>query len=129
MYKWFGDNTSTYEQFYTIESCILLFQRSFLTTLLMKGWVTCALDESCMAPPGSRLWPCCGCHRYDQNALTVVSSFFYGYPKEVNSTNPAVAFPKSQFYFYAIRRREEKSYFTPKPKLYYSIFKSFKTIN
>lgn len=27
-----------------------MFHRTFLTNLIMKAWVTCALDESCMAP-------------------------------------------------------------------------------
>jgi hypothetical protein len=32
---------------------------------------------------GSRLNDCCGCHRYDQSALTIITSFFFGYPKLV----------------------------------------------
>lgn len=114
MYEWFGETNATYEQFYTIEANVLLFQRSFLSALLMKAWVTCALDEACIAPPGARLWPCCGCHRYDQDALTVVSSFFYGYPKEIDTKSPAFAFTHPEKLFFYIKRLEATSYFTSK---------------
>jgi hypothetical protein len=49
-FLWFGDSWKTYENFLTIEANILMFHRTFLTNLIMKAWVTCALDESCMAP-------------------------------------------------------------------------------
>ena len=119
MYKWFGENTSTYEEFYTMEAGVLLFQRSLLTTLLMKAWLTCALDKSCIDPPGSKHSPCCGCHRYDQDALTVVSSFFYAYPKDLNLKSPAFAFTTPESRFFDIERYKEKSYFTLKTKKYY----------
>lgn len=119
MYEWFGETNETYNKFYTIETNVLLFKRNFLSALLMKAWVTCALDEDCIAPPGSKLWPCCGCHRYDQNALTVVSSFFYGYPKEVDTKFPAFAFTLPETFFFYIKRLEAISYFTPRVNISY----------
>ena len=49
-FEWFGDSWKSYENLLTIEANILMFHKSFLTNLIMKAWVTCALDESCMAP-------------------------------------------------------------------------------
>lgn len=110
MFKWFKENLGSFQKFYTIEANILLFQRSLLSSLIMKAWVTCALDENCISPPGSKLTPCCGCHRYDQAAITIVSSYFYGYPKNIDSELPVFALSKSE-YFFSIRRYEAKAYF------------------
>ena len=55
MFEWFGEKSETYKLFYTVEANILLFHQNFLTSLLMKSWITCALDENCIAPPGSSL--------------------------------------------------------------------------
>ena len=118
MYKWFGETNVTYKEFMTIEANLILFERSFLSMLLMKAWVTCALDKSCIAPPGSKLWPCCGCHRYDQDAITVVNSFFYTFPRQ-NKALPAFALSRSEKSFYLIKRYQKKSYFTPKPFSFY----------
>jgi hypothetical protein len=66
MFEWFGEETKSFENFFTIEANILLFHQSFLTSLIMKAWVSCALDKSCIAPTGSSISGCCGCHRFDQ---------------------------------------------------------------
>ena len=119
MYKWFDETNETYKEFWTIEANILLFERSFLSMLLMKAWVTCALDKSCIDPPGSKLWPCCGCHRYDQDAITIVNSFFYTVPKQLDTMLPAFDLSLSERSFYLVKRYQKKSYFTPKPTSFY----------
>jgi hypothetical protein len=113
-FEWFGETAKSYQDFYTIEANILFFHRNFITTLMMKAWVTCALDVNCIAPPGSSIGGCCGCHRYDQDALTVVSSFFYAHPKD-NGKLPAYSFTKGESFFFQVRRYEGRDYFT-KPK-------------
>ncbi len=114
MYEWFGETNKTYEGFYTIEANILLFYRNFITILMMKGWLTCALDPDCIAPPGSSISGCCGCHRFDQDAITVVSSFFIGHPKDRDKYLPAYSFTKDESYFFQVRRYESRDYFTKK---------------
>ncbi len=111
-FEWFGETADSFVDFFTIEANILLFHRNFVTTLMMKAWVTCALDVNCIAPPGSEVSGCCGCHRYDQDALTVVSSFFYGHPKDINKS-PAYAFTPAESYLFTIHRYEGVEYFQP----------------
>ena len=57
---------------------------------------------------------CCGCHRYDQDAITIVNSFFFGHPIEKGKYLPAYAFTKEESFFFKVRRREGKNYFTLK---------------
>jgi hypothetical protein len=113
LFKWFGDTDKTYEDFYTMEAGLLFLRDSFLTRIILKTWVTCALDVNCISPAGSRVGGCCGCHRYDQSALTTVASFFFAHPKTYEHL-PAYSFTKEESYFFEIRRYEGRSYFTPK---------------
>jgi hypothetical protein len=112
-FEWFGDTANTYKDFYTMEAGLLFVRDSFLTRIILKAWVTCALDVNCIAPAGSRVSNCCGCHRYDQDALTVVSSFFFAHPKTYDHL-PAYSFTKEESYFFEIRRYEGRMYFTMK---------------
>ncbi|CAF0887758.1 unnamed protein product [Brachionus calyciflorus] len=111
MFEWFEDTPSTYDDFFTIEANILLFHRNFLTSLIMKAWVTCALEESCISPIGSRIDSCCGCHRYDQDALTIINSYFYGHPKDSRMHLPPYSFTREESFFFKIRRYEGMDYF------------------
>ena len=64
MFDWFRLDIEPYEDMFTIDANFLMFKRGFVTSLIMKAWVICALDSSCISPPGSRLYRCCGCHRF-----------------------------------------------------------------
>lgn len=111
MFKWFDEKMELFDDFWTIEANILMFQRTFLTKLIVKVWVTCALDKDCIAPNGSRRLPCCGCHRYDQAAITLISSFFYAQPREKRAYLPAFSFTQQESYFFRINRKSVRNYF------------------
>lgn len=107
MFQWFNEAPASYLNVSTLEANIIMFKKSFLTSLVMKTWVTCALDVNCIAPKGSRLAGCPGCHRYDQDALTIATTFFYGYPKVKGySYRPPICFIGSDRDFFSIRRRQ-----------------------
>jgi hypothetical protein len=52
MFEWFKETPEDYSFVPSLEANIIIFKRSVVTSLVMKSWVTCALDSSCMAPPG-----------------------------------------------------------------------------
>ena len=91
IFKWFETLEDLYNRIKLVKTNFLVFHRNFLSTLVLKAWVTCALEKECIAPEGSSydggfitsVLGCksCGCHRFDQNALTIISTYFYGHPK------------------------------------------------
>ena len=93
MSKWFGSDNKEFNSLEGLQANFFIFHRNLVLELMMKSWVTCALDESCIAPKGSHIYgsiknwgltgpDChqCGCHRFDQAAITIISSFFFGHP-------------------------------------------------
>ncbi len=51
--------------------------------------------------------PCYVAHRYDQDALTIISSFFFGHPTQKKDFLPAYSFTTHESYFFDIRRYDE----------------------
>lgn len=89
-FHWFHENPSDYLLMQRhIHAAMIFMTKNFLSTIVMKAWVTCALDVNCISPEGHRLAPCCGCHRYDQSALQVILSHFYWYPVNYKEYSPA----------------------------------------
>ncbi len=129
MYEWFNENENDYESILSAEANFIILHRNFLTSLLMKVWVTCALDETCLAPKGSHIYGgvknwlgggcnVCGCHRFDQDALSIVFSFFFGYPVS-EKYDPVFAFTIEESFFYNIVRRDVKSYIVDQFKAFF----------
>ncbi len=52
MFKWFKETPEDYSNVPSLEANIIFFKKSVLTALVMKAWVTCALDKTCIEPPG-----------------------------------------------------------------------------
>jgi hypothetical protein len=100
MFDYFGvKNRDAVGSLNQMEAGIVVYYRNFLNALIMKAWVTCALDENCMAK-GCSHCRCCsetGCHRFDQSALTMIVSFFLQYPKS-NRLRTAHAIPYRDYY-------------------------------
>lgn len=121
MFEWFHESPDSFSNVYSLEANLLIFHRSFLTSLVMKAWVSCALDRDCIAPPGAHIYggpsnwingcsaKSCGCHRFDQDALAIVSTFFYGFPEDYE-VKPAFTLTNKENYFYNLTRRNIPQY-------------------
>ena len=89
MFDWFQETTSNFASINThIHAAFLTVTKNFLSSIILKAWVTCALDVKCISPEGSRLAPCCGCHRYDQSALQIILTFFFNMPANSDLYHP-----------------------------------------
>ena len=116
MLAWFG-NPHDFDKLGTVEANFILFRQSLITRLIMKAWLTCALDASCIAPLGSSIhgpWrlhklgyesclKTCLCHRFDQAALGAILTFFYGHPEDRVDHLPAFAIRSSEEWFHIKR--------------------------
>jgi hypothetical protein len=74
------------------EANVIIMNKSIVSLLLIKAWITCALDVDCIAPNVSSLYNCCGRHRYDQSDLTIISTYFFGYPMNNVNYTPSCSF-------------------------------------
>ena len=94
-FSWFNETYSVFDDIYIAEAGFVAVTDNFLSRLVLKTWVTCALDPKCIAPSNSRT-QCKGfngitdIHRFDQSAMVVVLSFyFFQSARENNKRNPA----------------------------------------
>ena len=127
MFEWFNESPDHYANVLTLEANFIMLKRSFLTSLIMKAWVTCALDADCIAPRGAHIYgsvrnwmhgcseASCGCHRFDQDAISIISSFFFGFPNERRYA-PALALTPSENFFFSVERRDVKKYISDQIK-------------
>ena len=119
IFKWFHTTLELYKDINLIKTNFLVFHRNFLSSLVLKAWVTCALDPSCISPEGSSynggmmtsVLGCrsCGCHRFDQSALALISTFFYGHPKHSNKFLPS--FNSNRTDLFTIEKKFHMNYF------------------
>ena len=62
------------------EANFLAVTDTFLTRLIMKAWLTCALESNCLMASESST-TCNGIpsslHRYDQSAMTLILTYFF----------------------------------------------------
>ena len=82
--KWFNvENLANHITL--VDPKLMVFQKNFLTMLVMKVWVACVLDLDCIAPEREYsknfgdFFSCetlCECHRYDQSALSIINYIF-----------------------------------------------------
>lgn len=108
MFEWFGEQADQYSNIKTFEANFIVLKKSFLTEFAASIWATCALDENCIAPKGSHIhgslmnWfrgcHICGCHRFDQDALTIIYTYFFNFI-------PKFTLNQNEISFYDIKRR------------------------
>ncbi|CAF4038939.1 unnamed protein product [Rotaria sordida] len=94
-FLWFNETFSTFEDIYIAEAGFVAVTDNFLSRLILKTWVTCALDSMCIAPYAYRTYckhanASTDIHRFDQSTLvTALSFYFFPSPRQNNKTKPA----------------------------------------
>ena len=102
MFEWFGEQAEQYTNINTFEANFIVLKKNFLTSFIVSIWASCALDENCIAPKGSHIYGglknwiigchVCGCHRFDQDALTIIYTFFFEFLPKFTLTHKEMTF-------------------------------------
>lgn len=120
-FSWFNETPTIYDDVYIAEAGFVAVTDNFMSRLVMKTWVSCALDPECMSPSNSRtickrMNGMSGTHRFDQSAMVVVLSFYFFQSQRKNEqTDPAPydMFASIQRKVAEVRRFEgDANYFT-----------------
>lgn len=94
-FSWFNETSTVFDDIYIAEAGFVAVTDNFLSRLVLKTWVTCALDPECIAPSASkttcsRIGGPSSIHRFDQSAMVaVLSFFFYQSQRRNDQTEPA----------------------------------------
>ncbi|UJR31539.1 hypothetical protein I4U23_019027 [Adineta vaga] len=125
-FAWFNETSSVFDDVYIAEAGFVAVTDNFLSRLVLKTWVACALDPECISPSNSKTRcrrmgdAASGTHRYDQSAMVAVLSFyFFQSSRENDKTDPAPydMFSSIQQKVAEVRRFEgDNSYFTVRKK-------------
>ncbi|CAF2744966.1 unnamed protein product [Rotaria sp. Silwood2] len=79
-FTWFNQSYRNFESIYIAEAGFLVVTDTFLTRLIMKAWLTCALESDCLITHQSRT-KCketsSSKHRYDQSAMIIILTYFF----------------------------------------------------
>lgn len=125
-FSWFNETPTIYDDVYIAEAGFVAVTDNFMSRLVLKTWVTCALDSECISPSNSRtvckrMNGMSGTHRFDQSAMVVVLSFyFFQSQRENEHTDPAPydMFASIQRKVAEVRRFEgDPSYFTSRKSI------------
>ncbi|CAF3370100.1 unnamed protein product [Rotaria socialis] len=79
-FDWFNQSYSQYDDITMAETDLLVVTDTFLTRLIMKAWLTCALESECIMALGSKSkcrGSSSGRHRYDQGAMVIILTHFF----------------------------------------------------
>jgi hypothetical protein len=121
-FSWFNETSAVFDDVYIAEAGFVAVTDNFLSRLVLKTWVTCALDPNCIAPSDSKSeckgTAASGTHRFDQSAMVAVLSFyFFQSSRQQGKTDPAPydMFASIQQKVAEVRRFEgDPNYFTLK---------------
>jgi hypothetical protein len=79
-FAWFNQSYKSYDDIYMSEANFLVVTDTFLTRLIIKAWLTCALDVDCLIAEKTPTL-CQGysgdMHRFDQSAMVIILTHFF----------------------------------------------------
>jgi hypothetical protein len=89
------------------EANFLVVTDTFLTRLIMKAWLTCALESDCLSATQTRTI-CNGdiddTHRYDQSAMVIILTHFFFQGKQSSWTDKHLNDPAPYDMFTSVQK-------------------------
>ncbi|CAF3478381.1 unnamed protein product [Rotaria socialis] len=79
-FDWFNQSYSQYDDITMAETDLLVITDTFLTRLIMKAWLICALESECIMALGSKSkcrGSSSGRHLYDHSAMVIILTHFF----------------------------------------------------
>jgi hypothetical protein len=116
-----------FDDIYIAEAGFVAVTDNFLSRLILKTWVTCALDSNCISPIHSKteckhMSGLSNAHRYDQSAMvTALSFYFFPSRRQADKSDPAPydMYTSIQAKIAEVRRSEgDHNYFTKRKNIY-----------
>ncbi|CAF4151468.1 unnamed protein product, partial [Rotaria sp. Silwood2] len=120
-FTWFNQSYRNFENIYIAEGGFLVVTDTFLTRLIMKAWLTCALESDCLITFKSQtkcnetFW---SKHHYDQSAIGIVLTYFFFQGnketrgnQKLNDPAPYDMFTSIQRSLYDINRNVDEQYY------------------
>ena len=82
-FNYFQEHPCPYNEYGEVEAGNIAFYDNHVSRTIIRQWVSCALIQNCLAPPGSQTG--CNsnstvaghCHRYDQSVLSILLRRLY----------------------------------------------------
>lgn len=125
-FTWFNQSHESYEEIYMSEANFLAVTDTFLTRLIMKAWLTCTLDESCLTAantPTLCQHKTSDMHRFDQSAMVIILTHFFFQGErfawqngQTNAPAPYDMFSSAQIHLGDIQRGSAESNYLPNKK-------------
>ena len=79
-FSWFNQSYTQFNDIYMAEANFLVVTDTFVSRLIMKAWLICALEPACLIASSS-LTLCSrksiGVHRFDQSAMVIILTYFF----------------------------------------------------
>ncbi|CAF4122427.1 unnamed protein product [Rotaria sordida] len=79
-FTWFNQSYTNFDNIYIADSGLIIVTDTFITRLIMKAWLTCALEPECLITFRSQI----NCsrtssnkHRYDESTIVIILSHFF----------------------------------------------------
>ncbi|CAF4196784.1 unnamed protein product, partial [Rotaria sordida] len=79
-FTWFNQSYTNFDNIYIADDGLIIVTDTFITRLIMKAWLTCALESDCLITYQSQT-KCNGTssdkHRYDESTMVIILSYFF----------------------------------------------------
>ncbi|XP_071080188.1 uncharacterized protein [Haliotis cracherodii] len=90
MFRWFKEEPCLFSSYYEVQpGYIIAYGNSFTMDKVMRPWVACALNKTCILPDSAvydcdnTAWRYGKCHRHDQSAISIILTRLFQRSREL----------------------------------------------